>query len=128
MCPFQILYRTPRCFLPYRLQESQHIILSALLLVPLINKNDNDFKSRFLEVTVYKNLHIFSLYNKTIISCQGITDPQGPADHSLGNAELEIVLVTNMYYATSSQPVVRRPVQVRGILVTALWKNFRNYE
>jgi len=26
----------------------------------LINKNNNDFKSRFLEVTVYNNLHILS--------------------------------------------------------------------
>ena len=35
-----------------------------------INKNNNKFKSRFLEVTVYKHLHIFlsKFYKKTIIS------------------------------------------------------------
>ena len=35
----------------------------------LISKNTNEFKSRFSEVTVYNNLHIFSkFYKKTIIS------------------------------------------------------------
>jgi len=49
----------------------------------LINKNNNDFKSRYLEVTVYKQLHILfsKFYKKTIIS----RGPQGSADHSLGN-------------------------------------------
>jgi len=65
----------------------------------LINKNNNDFKSRFLEVTAYKDLHIFSLKilqennNFPLTPCQSLTDPQGSADHSLGNAALIIGLI-----------------------------------
>src|SRR6218665_1345036 len=52
------------------------------------------FESRFLEVTVYKIYTFFSL-NSTKINnlprtpCQSLTDPQGSADHSLGNAALD---------------------------------------
>jgi len=59
----------------------------------MVNKNSNEFKSRFLEVTVYKNYTFFS-WNYTRNNnfprtpCQSLTDPQGSADHSLGNAAL----------------------------------------
>jgi len=36
----------------------------------VLNKNNNDFRSRFLEVTAYTNLHIFlfKFYKETIRS------------------------------------------------------------
>src|SRR6218665_1349580 len=78
--------------IPIARKTGYYIIISASLLV-LIKKNNNDFKSRFLEVTVYKNLHILlsKFYKITVISadpCESLTYPQGSANHSLGNAGL----------------------------------------
>jgi len=38
-----------------------YVIISFTVGVDKINKNNNDFKRRVLEVTVYKNVHISSL-------------------------------------------------------------------
>ena len=58
----------------------------------LIKKNNNDFRSKYLEVTVYKNLQFFSKFYKKTITAAPLSEPHGPpgsADHSLGNTGLQ---------------------------------------
>ena len=60
-------------------------------MLVLINKNNNDFKSKFYK-WLHKKIYTFFSLNSTKNNnfprtlCQNLTDPQGSADHSLGSA------------------------------------------